>query len=211
MRWLQVSLPGAGLWQVTEDVLVAYVDEMGTATGAMAKLGRGKPLRAPSIARRLSSLKSLYGYAVRRRVLPFSPAEYVDPPKVPRRGSTPALPRVIAAKLLQGAHAIADDYPADAAAVALLVNTALRAGELEGLLVGRVRRNAGHTVLWFRLKGGDELEVPLAADVRSLVDPLTTGRPPADLHLYVLAGDGGSCAPYWVDSRSISATRCASN
>ncbi|GAA3935645.1 hypothetical protein GCM10023085_16360 [Actinomadura viridis] len=44
------------------------------------------------MARRLSTLASLYRYAVRRRVIPASPAEYVDRPEVSGEGTTPARP-----------------------------------------------------------------------------------------------------------------------
>ena len=192
LRWLQHAAPGTGLWQVSEDHVVAYLDALGTGTGAAAQLNRGgRPLAPATVARRLSTLKSLYRYAVRRDpAVRHSPAEFVDRPEVPTIGTTPAVTVEVAAALLGGAAAIADEHPADAAAVALLVNLGLRAGELEGLMVGRIGRDAGHTVVRFRLKGGREIKVPLAGTVRALVDPLTAGRSPADLLL--VRADGRS-------------------
>ncbi|GAA4158021.1 tyrosine-type recombinase/integrase [Actinomadura keratinilytica] len=181
LRWLALAAPGTGLWEVTEDMLVAYADELGTGTGAAAELTRGgRPLRAATVARRLSTLSSLYRYAVRRHVIPASPAAHVDRPEVSKEGRTPARPLEEAAALLAGAETIASEHPADAAAVALLVTTGLRAAELEGLTVGRIGTDAGHTVIRFRVKGGKEIRVPLADRVHALVRPLTVGRTAAD-------------------------------
>ncbi|MFI6603816.1 tyrosine-type recombinase/integrase [Nonomuraea sp. NPDC050536] len=194
LRWLQHARPGRGLWQVTEDDLVAYADEVGTGSGAAALLHRG-PLGAATVARHLSSLSSLYTYAVRRHpAVAINPATHVTRPEVPKIGTTPALPLTEAAALLRGAQAIAARYPADAAAVALLVNLGLRAAELEGLTVGRLGRDAGHPVIRFRLKGGRHLRLPLAEPVVALVQPLTRGRAAADL---LLTRDDGRPFDRW--------------
>ncbi|MFI0451806.1 tyrosine-type recombinase/integrase [Actinomadura sp. 6N118] len=195
LRWLERAAPGTGLWQVTEDHLVAYADELATGTGAAADLIRGgRPLAAASVARRLSSLSSLYKYAVRRNGLPRNPAEHVDRPEVPKIGTTPALPLDLAIALLRGAAAIAPHHPHDAAAVALLVNLAPRAAELEGMLVGRIRRTAGHASVRYRIKGGKEIIVPLSAEARTLVDPVIAGRSPTDL---VVAREDGRSMDRW--------------
>ncbi|MFI6324326.1 tyrosine-type recombinase/integrase [Nonomuraea sp. NPDC050556] len=191
VRWLAATAPGAGLWQVDEDVVVAYLDELGTGSERAAQLTRGgRVLGAATLARHLSTLKSLYGYAVRRRVITYSPAQFVEPPEVGKAGTTPALNLGEAAALLRGAQAIAPRYPVDAATVVLLATVGLRAGELESLTVGRIRRSAGHWVMSFRLKGGKTILVPLAAEAMNLLRPLLADRTAGELVL--LREDGRS-------------------
>ncbi|MEV3986704.1 tyrosine-type recombinase/integrase [Nonomuraea sp. NPDC049758] len=184
VRWWALTAPGAGLWQVTEDVVVAYLDQLGTGSGAAAGLNRGGKALAPAtLAWHLSNLKSLYGYAARRQVIGHSPAQWVEAPEVGKVGTTPALDLTEGTALLRGAQAIAAEHPADAAAVALLTITGMRAGELESLTVGRVERSAGHWVIRFRLKGGAVIVVPLPEVAMALLRPLTAGRKPNDLLL----------------------------
>ncbi|MEU6718266.1 tyrosine-type recombinase/integrase [Nonomuraea sp. NPDC046802] len=184
VRWWAATAPGAGLWQVTEDVLVAYADELGTGTGQAARLSRGgRALADASVKRHISTLKSLYGYATRRHVIGHNPAQKVETPEVGKAGTTPALALDEAATLLRGAQQIAARYPTDAAAVMLLATLGLRAAELESLTVGRIERSAGHWVIRFRLKGGKQAIVPLAAETMALLQPLMAGRVASDLLL----------------------------
>ncbi|MEV4078623.1 tyrosine-type recombinase/integrase [Nonomuraea fuscirosea] len=91
---------------------------------------------------------------------------------------------------MRGAQQIGGRHPVDAAAVMLLATLGLRAGELEGLTVGRPERDAGHWVIRFRLKGGKIIAVPLAAEVMTLLRPLISGRDAGDPLL--LRADGRS-------------------
>ncbi|NUP40914.1 MAG: tyrosine-type recombinase/integrase [Streptomyces sp.] len=184
VRWWARTAPGAGLWQATEDVMVAYLDQVGTGSGPAAHLNRGGKALAPAtLAWHLANLKSLYGYAARRRVIDHSPAQWVEAPEVGKVGTTPALALPEGTALLRGAQAIAAEHPADAAAVALLAITGMRAGELENLTVGRIERTAGHWVIRFRLKGGAVIVVPLPQVLMALLRPLQAGRRPNDLLL----------------------------
>lgn len=184
LRWLSAAAPGVSLWTAGEDAVVSYRDQIATGSGAAAGLLRGgRPLAASSVARRLSSLSSLYEYAVRRHVIRGNPAEYVDRPEVASVGTTPALSRDEASALLGGAEALAARYPVDAAAVALLVSVGLRAAEIENLVVGRIGTDSGHTVMRFRVKGGKVILVPLPPRVVTLVEPLLDGRDASDLLL----------------------------
>ncbi|MEU8310640.1 tyrosine-type recombinase/integrase [Actinomadura sp. NPDC048955] len=177
LRWLQIAVPGAGLWVVTEDVLVAYKDQILTGTGHAAQLLKGgRPLGASTAAQRVSALRSLYAYALRRHVIDYDPAVFVDPPETPRIGMTPALAEHEATDLMDGAEAIAGDHPLDAAAVALLLNIGLRTGELEAMPVSAFTWDGGHFVARFRVKGGKVLPVPVVPRVRLLVEPLLRGR-----------------------------------
>ncbi|MEV0169440.1 site-specific integrase, partial [Nonomuraea fuscirosea] len=78
VRWWSLTAPGAGLWQVSEDVLVAYAEQLGTGSGHAGALTRGgASLADATVKRHVSTLKSLYGYAVRRRVIGHNPATFV--------------------------------------------------------------------------------------------------------------------------------------
>lgn len=195
LRWLQAAAPGVGLWEVTEDTVVAYRDQIAAATGAAAHLLRGgRPLAPSSVARRLSSLAALYAYALRRHVISANPCEHVERPEVAGAGATPARPLREATALLDGAEAIAETYPVDAAAVALLVCTGLRAAEVTGLTAGRITDDSGHRVLRVRVKGGKTIAVPLPPRVRALLDPLLDGRA---VHELVLTRPGGLPLTRW--------------
>jgi len=177
LRWLAAAAPGLTLWTATEDAVAAYRDQIATGTGPAARLVRGgRPLSPATVARRLSSLSSLYDYAVRRRVLAASPAAHVERPEVSGVGRTPARPLADAAALLAGAEAIADRHPADAAAVALALSTGMRAAELEALTAGQISAESGHCVARVRVKGGRTVAVPLPPRVCALLDPLIQGR-----------------------------------
>lgn len=179
LRWLGLAAPGVGLLEVTEDTLVAYKDQISTRTGAAAQLlTRGQPLGSCAVAQRISALRSLYAYAVRRHVIDHDPAVYVDPPETPRDGKTPTLRKQDAVALMDGAEAIAAKYREDAAAVALLLNIGLRTGELEAMPVGAFVWDGGHFVARFRIKGGRTIPVPIVPRVRLLIEPLLEGRKP---------------------------------
>lgn len=191
VRWLAVTAPDAGLWQVTEDVVIAYRDQLGTGAGPAAELNRGGRGLAPAtLAWHLSNLKSLYGYAARRQVIAQSPAQWVSAPEVGKVGTTPAVSLTEATSLVRGAQAIAERHPVDAAAVILLVCVGLRAAELESLTVGRVERHSGRWVIRFRLKGGKIIIVPLPEVVMALLAPLLSGRAAGEVLL--LRDDGRS-------------------
>ncbi|MEV4180711.1 tyrosine-type recombinase/integrase [Streptosporangium canum] len=180
VRWLEAELPGVGLMAVTEDHLTHYRDGIGTGS-ARAGLGRpGVALAPATVARRLSSLSSLYGYALRRRVLTVNPADPVERPEVSTVGTTPARTVEEATALVDGAEIIAAAYPTDAAAVALLSVCAVRVGELVALTVGSVAADAGHTVILFRRKGGKVDRMPVPPRVRALLQPLLDDRSPGE-------------------------------
>jgi hypothetical protein len=120
VRWWAATAPGAGLWQVTEDVLPAYAEQLGTGGQAAALTCDGGLLADATVKRHVSTLKSLNGYAVRRRVIDHSPAAFVEMPEVGKVGTTQALALDEAAALVRGAQQIAQRHPVDAAAVMLL-------------------------------------------------------------------------------------------
>lgn len=176
LRWLAAEAPGVGLLQATEDHVTAYRDALATGRARAGVARPGRPLAASTVARRLSSLSSLYAFAVRRRVLAANPADPVNRPELSTVGTTPARTVREATALLDGAEAIAEAHPADAAAVALLTVCAVRVGELVSLTVGQVQQDAGHCVILFRRKGGKVARLPVPPRVRVLLEPLRAGR-----------------------------------
>ncbi|QFG22867.1 tyrosine-type recombinase/integrase [Actinomadura sp. WMMB 499] len=207
LRWLEKAAPHVGLWDVTEDTVVAYRDQIAAGTGAAAGLNRGgRPLAPSSVARRLSSLASLYAYALRRHTVAANPCQHVERPEVGGAGATPARPLAEATALLDGAEAIADRYPVDAAAAALLICTGLRAAEVCGLTAGRITDDSGHRVLRVRVKGGKTLAVPLPPRVRVLLDPLLDGRAGHEL---VFVREGGRPLDRWRLTTALRRAACA--
>ncbi|WP_030174019.1 tyrosine-type recombinase/integrase [Spirillospora albida] len=195
LRWLELAAPQYELFTVTEDVLIAYKDQIGTATGTAAELlPGGRPLRPSTVARRIAALRSLYGYAVRRHALPHNPASFVDPPRTPGSGTTPAQSKDTAAALMRGAEHIADRHPADAAAVGLLLNIGARAAEVISMPVGAFTKDGDHQVARFRIKGGAEIPVPITPRVHALIEPLLRGR---SRHEYLLLREDGRPFDRW--------------
>ncbi len=192
LRWLDAHAPGLALLAVTEDTITGYRESIAAGTALAGVKAPGKPLAAASIARRLSSLASFYAYAVRRAGLTRNPADatLVERPEVSGAGKTPARTRAEARGLLSAAEAtsFAEQYPMDAAAVALLLMCALRVGELVTLTAGQVQTDAGHTVLVFIRKGGKTDRIPVPPDALALLQPLLDGRPKSAL---VFAHDDG--------------------
>ncbi|MDP9868627.1 MULTISPECIES: tyrosine-type recombinase/integrase [Streptosporangium] len=178
VRWLAVETPGVQLLAVTEDHLTHYRDTIATGTARAGLARPGVPLAPATVARRLSSLSSLYGYATRRRLLAANPADPVGRPEVSTVGTTLARTVEEATALVDGAETIAATYPADAAAVALLSVCAVRVGELVALTVGSVAADAGHTMILFRRKGGKTDRMPIPPRVRALLQPLLDDRSP---------------------------------
>lgn len=176
LRWLDDEAPGVGLLAVTEDHLTHYRDAIATGSARAGLARPGVALAPATVSRRLSTLSSLYGYAVRRRILHLNPADPVERPEVSAVGTTPARTVEEATALIDGAETIAAAYPADAAAVALLGVCAVRVGELVSLTVGSVTLDAGHTVILFHRKGGKTDRTPVPPRVRALLEPLLAGR-----------------------------------
>jgi len=180
LRWLTIEVPGLGLTTVTEDVLVHYRDTIGTGQ-ARAGVGRpGLPLAPATVARRLSTMSSLYKY-MRRRIHRANPVEDVPRPDVGDEGTTPALSPTEAEALIVGCENIAAKYPADAAVVALMLIDGLRVGEAVALTVGAIAPSAGHYVITFTRKGGRVAALPIPPRAYALLGPLLEGRSPRDL------------------------------
>lgn len=117
--------------------------------------------RAPSsLARRISSLKSFWRWALREALVARSPAERLRGPRV-----KPPLPRVLqideASRLVE-----APESPRDRALLEVAYGSGLRVSELVGLDVGDVDLTE-RLVRVRRGKGGKDRVVPLGAEAAS--------------------------------------------
>lgn len=167
LKALRAALAAAGVAAVetvTQDHLSAYLAAMARAQAAPA-----------SQRRALSSMRQLFLYAQRERLIVQSPARELCGPEVPR-----ALPRVPdvdqAARLLDDlAQHTTPQGRRDRAALELLYGAGLRASELCGLTFDDVDLALG--LVRARGKGARERLVPMGEPaVQALRDYMSLGR-----------------------------------
>jgi integrase/recombinase XerC len=111
-------------------------------------------LQPASIARRLSSVRTLYRYLLRQGVVDTSPAEGLTLPKLPKK--------LAALSRSGGGGAVVESGPSrprERAILELLYGTGIRVGELTGLVFKNVDMEEG----WIRVrgKGNKERVVPV--------------------------------------------------
>jgi integrase/recombinase XerD len=123
----------------------------------------GRGLTNTAISRKLSVLRSLYGYLRTYGYTGANPADtaFVAAPPVPRDGKTVALSPEDCRKLLDFPTADTPEGVRDRAILAVLAFTGCRVGEISRLRVGDYKRSGGHYVLEVRGKGGKERRMPL--------------------------------------------------
>lgn len=181
LRALLKALAEAGIGdvqEVTEDALRGYLAGMARAN------------RAPASQRRaLSSMRQLFVYAQRERLIIQSPAQDIEAPEVPR--NLPKVPNVAqAGAMLDG---LAKDVTPlglrDRAALELLYGAGLRASELCGLCFDDVDLDLG--LVRPRGKGSRQRVVPMGeAAVAALRSYLQGGRPKLVNHSTAKRYDG---------------------
>ena len=142
-----------------------------------------------SVARKISSIRSFFGDAASRGLLPANPAEGVRQPRRPA-----PLPRALPQQGLAAAlDAVVGDGPVDLrdrAILEVLYSSGLRVSELASLQIGDV----GAEMVRVVGKGGKERVVPMGRAAReAVVVYVEQGRP-------VLAGDQANTA-LWVGVR----------
>lgn len=127
-----------------------------------------------TVARRLTTVSSLYGFCVRRDVLQKNPAQYAARPKVNRArvatySPTPdELPAILSA-------AESRDLRAEAL-VKLLTYTGVRVSEAVDADVSDLRTVRGRTSLTVTRKGGEVDEVPVPAPAVEALERYLGGR-----------------------------------
>jgi len=140
----------------------------------LAELDRARYARS-TIARRLSAVKSWFGYLVAEGLVESDPATVLSAPKLPTR-----LPRLVPAEelaaLLDAPDATTPSGARDAAVLELLYASGLRVSELSGLKIANLDFAQGQIIVMG--KGSKERILPIhpAATAR-LKAWLSCGRP----------------------------------
>ncbi|MBX9581634.1 MAG: tyrosine-type recombinase/integrase [Gemmataceae bacterium] len=124
-------------------------------------LGRG--LTNTAISRKLSVVRSLFGYLQKYGYAGANPADtaFVAAPVPPRDGKTVALTPEDCRRLLDAPPVDHPEGVRDRAVLAVLAFTGCRVGEVTRLRVSDFKASGGHRVLEVRGKGGKERRVPL--------------------------------------------------
>jgi integrase/recombinase XerD len=157
--------------------LFQFLDFAGVPNGEWEKLAQIRPgivsawrdhlleggLSNTAIGRKLSVLRSLYGYLRKYGYTGANPADtaFVAAPPVPRDGKTVALSPEDCRRLLDFPTAETPEGVRDRAILAILAFTGCRVGEVCRLRIGDFKRSGGHQVLEVRGKGGKERRMPL--------------------------------------------------
>lgn len=190
-------------------IRLAAGDGTGTGAGAGAGTGAGagRPARPATLARKISSVRNFYVYAVDEGYVQKSPVPAKDKvlhlPKVSRKSQTLGPDREEAAALLAAA---AERGARDAAVVTVLLYQGLRVSELCGVDLADLSIQRGHRVVHLRRKGGEEQDQALAPPAAGALDAYLEARARAagvavgDLSGPVLlAGDGERMTRYHVE------------
>lgn len=157
--------------------LYQFLAFAGVPTGAWEKLAQVRPgmvsawrdhllargLTNTAVSRKLSVLRSLYGYLRTYGYTGANPADtaFVAAPAIPRDGKTVALSPEDCRKLLDFPNTDTPEGVRDRSILAVLAFTGCRVGEVSRLRVGDYKRSGGHQVLEVRGKGGKERRMPL--------------------------------------------------
>lgn len=116
-------------------------------------------MAATTIARRLSTVSSLYRYCVEEDLLAHSPATHVRRPRLRHESTISGLDRSeLGAFLLQAGFSGDRDH----ALACLLALNGLRVSEALGVDIGDLGLERGHHTLRVRRKGGKTVIIPLA-------------------------------------------------
>ncbi len=161
--WLRAR--GVALDAVTEDDLVAYVNDL-----------RGRDLAPASIARSLVPVRSLHRFLVEEGRTELDPSAHLELPRVPR-GLPKALTEEEVARLLAAPEGDGALARRDRAILEVLYGTGVRVSELVGLSMGDLDLDAA--LLRAFGKGSRERIVPVGGHaLRALVAWLGPGGRP---------------------------------
>lgn len=127
-----------------------------------------------TVARRLASVSSWYGYLVAEALVTHSPVEHVRRPQVPDRGETPGLTRDELRRLLSAAQS--HGSARSRALLAVLATTGLRVGEALSRDVEHLGHDRGHRVLRLSRKGGRGDRTVLTPPVLRALEVYRDGR-----------------------------------
>lgn len=136
-----------------------------------------------TIRRKLSSLASVYAYAVDEGIITSSPAARVRRPKTGDRHQAPGMSRDEARAFLTEAS---KDGPRNAALIGLLLRNGLRVSEAIGLDVADLDTERGHRVIRMVGKGSKAATIALSPATARDLDSYLSDR--ADGPLFATAG-----------------------
>ena len=154
-----------GAWEQLAKILPPHV-----AAWRDDLLARG--LSHTAVARKLTVLRSLYGYLQAFGYSGANPADtkYVSPPVTPRDGKTVAITPEDMRRLLDAPPAETPEGIRDRALLAVFAFTGCRVGELTRLRFSDNKTSGGHRVLEVRGKGGKERRIPLNPEAFERLD-----------------------------------------
>lgn len=156
--------------EVPDGSVAAFVAQLSASTH-----GEGKPYRASSVVRALSSVRSFHGFLVREGQSARDPAAGVVRPKLPRSLPRP-LPLEDVERLLAAPAEGTSSGLRDRAVLETLYGAGLRVSELVGLDVDDVDLEEGSVRVLG--KGGKERDVPIGRHAREAMGAyLTSARP----------------------------------
>ncbi|MGC5016508.1 tyrosine-type recombinase/integrase [Streptosporangium sp. DT93] len=180
LRWLNHTTPGINLLTVDENHLTTYRDALETGTVSTGVRNPGQPLKPATVAWRLAMLSSLFRHARRHHAINANPAEDLQrplPPTATTTSITSALTIEEHHAVVAGTQVLATTRPMDAAAVALLTDCLLRAGELALLTANDITTIDGHSLIAVSRATGRRT-VPVPDRTLTLLKPLRATRAP---------------------------------
>ena len=145
----------------------AHLDRLATVRPQQVAAWRDsmheRGLSNSSIRRKMTAVRSLFGYLQRYGYIGGNPAhgDFVDAPAVPRDGKTVGLAPQDCRRLIDAPDPATPVGIRDRAILAVLAYSGCRVGELVRLRVMDYMQTSGHRVLEIRGKGGKERRVPL--------------------------------------------------
>ncbi len=134
-----------------------------------------------TIARRMTTVSSLYSYLVRREVVAKNPAQYAKRPKANRDRVVTFSP--VLDELVAILHAAAERDLRAEALITLMTFTGIRVSEAVGADIGDLMVSGRQAQLRVTRKGGEVEEVPMPDPATAALTRYLDGRPDGPLFL----------------------------
>ena len=154
---------------------------------------RAQTSGAVTIARKLSSIKSLFKYLEREGIIAANPVSGIEAPRLPEKEPS-YLTQTEYQDLIAAVKFKAAPWylPRDLAVVILLLGTGIRLSELVGLTLDRVNLEQSDRNIKVQGKGNKERIIPLTTEVANILEQYLKKRPDVTSnHLFISRlGDG---------------------
>lgn len=143
------------LIRIVPDDVSGWRDYLMSAGGRRDEDGNPTPASNATVARKMTALRSFFTYLQVGGYRGGNPAHpnFVDSPKMPTEGLTPAIPPKQMVKLLDAPESDTPIGLRDRAWLGLLTYMALRVEELHFINVGNIKQDGEHTVIQIKGKG----------------------------------------------------------